>query len=270
MRVVPIQPNVRFGLLSFLRPSFLRSHSLRISKVGFDLPSNFGSLYQVLIVVAKRSAPLLEPLHLKRENLGQNYWQLYLNMEQNSWLLFKVVIVGQNSWVIYRVVNVGQNSWLLYRAQNMGQNSWVIFRVVNVGQNSWLLPRILNVGQNSKLPFGIYPIPKVTFRPTTAFIPQLSKFISNFKLSTSPFTFRYKTLRTAGNKLVVNLAIANFIMHSKSWVLVVNGIAGGPILGELGMIGYRKYLPTPITLMPCICTYFIVISEARYKCSNVD
>ena len=49
------------------------------------------------------------------------------------------------------------------------------------------------------------------------------------------FTVRYKTLRTAGNKLVVNLAIANFIMHSKSWVLIVNGIAGGPILGELGM-----------------------------------
>ena len=46
---------------------------------------------------------------------------------------------------------------------------------------------------------------------------------------------KYKTLRTAGNKLVVNLAIANFIMHAKSWVLIVNGIAGGPILGELGM-----------------------------------
>ena len=49
------------------------------------------------------------------------------------------------------------------------------------------------------------------------------------------YFYRYKTLRTAGNKLVVNLAIANFIMHSKSWVLIVNGIAGGPILGELGM-----------------------------------
>ena len=45
-------------------------------------------------------------------------------------------------------------------------------------------------------------------------------------------------MRTAGNKLVVNLAIANFIMHSKSWVLIVNGIAGGPILGELGMYVY--------------------------------
>ena len=45
---------------------------------------------------------------------------------------------------------------------------------------------------------------------------------------------RHKTLRTPSNKLVINLAIMNFIMHSKSWVLIVNGIYGGPILGELG------------------------------------
>ena len=48
------------------------------------------------------------------------------------------------------------------------------------------------------------------------------------------FLPRHKTLRTPGNKLVINLALANLIMHAKSWVLIVNGFYGGPVLGELG------------------------------------
>lgn len=45
---------------------------------------------------------------------------------------------------------------------------------------------------------------------------------------------RHKTLRTPANKLVINLAVANFIMHGKSWILIVNGIDGGPLLGDWG------------------------------------
>ena len=46
--------------------------------------------------------------------------------------------------------------------------------------------------------------------------------------------FRHKSLRTPGVKLVINLAINNFIMHAKSWVFITNGIYGGPVLGEIG------------------------------------
>ena len=46
--------------------------------------------------------------------------------------------------------------------------------------------------------------------------------------------FRHKTLRTASNKLVINLAFSNAIMHIKSWVIIVNGLHGGPILGDFG------------------------------------
>ena len=45
---------------------------------------------------------------------------------------------------------------------------------------------------------------------------------------------RYKTLRSPANKLVINLALANMLMHSKSWILIVNGLDGGPLLGSLG------------------------------------
>lgn len=45
---------------------------------------------------------------------------------------------------------------------------------------------------------------------------------------------RYKTLRTPANKLVINLALANMLMHGKSWILIVNGIDGGPLLGDVG------------------------------------
>ena len=45
---------------------------------------------------------------------------------------------------------------------------------------------------------------------------------------------RHKTLRTASNKLVINLAFSNAIMHIKSWVIIVNGLHGGPILGDFG------------------------------------
>ena len=46
--------------------------------------------------------------------------------------------------------------------------------------------------------------------------------------------FRHKTLRTSGNKLVINLAFSNMLMHTKSWIIVVNGFAGGPYLGKWG------------------------------------
>ena len=45
---------------------------------------------------------------------------------------------------------------------------------------------------------------------------------------------KHKTLRTSSNKLVVNLTLANALMHIKSWILIVNGFAGGPILGIFG------------------------------------
>ena len=45
---------------------------------------------------------------------------------------------------------------------------------------------------------------------------------------------KHKTLRTSSNKLVVNLTCSNTLMHIKSWIVIVNGIAGGPILGPFG------------------------------------
>ena len=45
---------------------------------------------------------------------------------------------------------------------------------------------------------------------------------------------RFKALRTPSNMLVINLSTANFLMHSKSWVLIVNSIDGGPLLGDIG------------------------------------
>ena len=47
---------------------------------------------------------------------------------------------------------------------------------------------------------------------------------------------KHKTLRTSSNKLVVNLTCSNTLMHIKSWIVIVNGIAGGPILGPFGKI----------------------------------
>ena len=52
------------------------------------------------------------------------------------------------------------------------------------------------------------------------------------------FSPRHKTLRTASNKLVINLAFSNAIMHIKSWVIIVNGLHGGPILGDFGKAYY--------------------------------
>ena len=60
--------------------------------------------------------------------------------------------------------------------------------------------------------------------------------------------FRHKTLRTAANKLVINLAFSNAIMHIKSWVIIVNGFYGGPILGDIGKI-FEMTLP-PKSLLP--------------------
>jgi hypothetical protein len=48
--------------------------------------------------------------------------------------------------------------------------------------------------------------------------------------------FSHSTLRTKGNKLVINLSVANLLMHIKGWVIITNGAYGGPILGEFGNI----------------------------------
>ena len=44
----------------------------------------------------------------------------------------------------------------------------------------------------------------------------------------------YRTLRTGSNKLVMTLTCSNILMHIKSWIIVVNGLAGGPVLGRFG------------------------------------
>ena len=45
---------------------------------------------------------------------------------------------------------------------------------------------------------------------------------------------KFTILRTPSNMLVINLCVANCLMHGKSWVLVVNSIDGGPLLGNFG------------------------------------
>ena len=57
---------------------------------------------------------------------------------------------------------------------------------------------------------------------------------------------KYKTLRTSSNKLVVTLTCSNTLMHIKSWILVVNGLAGGPILGRFGKDFMYFHIISPI------------------------
>lgn len=63
---------------------------------------------------------------------------------------------------------------------------------------------------------------------------------------------RHRTLRTPANKLVINLAVANIIMHGKSWILIVNGIDGGPLLGDLGEYYFTIQLTMKIINGLCI------------------
>ena len=35
---------------------------------------------------------------------------------------------------------------------------------------------------------------------------------------------------------MINLAFSNSLMHTKSWILVTNGFAGGPVVGKWGKI----------------------------------
>ncbi len=46
--------------------------------------------------------------------------------------------------------------------------------------------------------------------------------------------FKHSTLRTTSNKLVINLSFSNMLMHTKSWIIIINGFAGGPYLGGKG------------------------------------
>ena len=65
---------------------------------------------------------------------------------------------------------------------------------------------------------------------------------------------KYKTLRTSSNKLVVTLTCSNTLMHIKSWILVVNGLAGGPILGRFGKDFMQFHIISLIPGVKCFPT----------------
>jgi hypothetical protein len=48
------------------------------------------------------------------------------------------------------------------------------------------------------------------------------------------FVSRHRILRTPTHKLVIYLSISSLTMHLKSWVPIINGIYGGPVLGGFG------------------------------------
>ena len=55
------------------------------------------------------------------------------------------------------------------------------------------------------------------------------------------FICSHKSLRTSGNKLVINLAFSNILMHTKSWIIIINGFAGGPVLGKWGCVSFGGF-----------------------------
>ena len=55
--------------------------------------------------------------------------------------------------------------------------------------------------------------------------PELKRSLSNNRRS---------SLRTPTNKLVLSLIVSDSIMMTKSWILVINAMAGGPIMGNTG------------------------------------
>ena len=65
---------------------------------------------------------------------------------------------------------------------------------------------------------------------------------------------KHKTLRTSSSKLVVNLTLTNSLMHIKSWILVVNGLAGGPILGRFGKDFMQFHIISLIPSVKCFPT----------------
>jgi hypothetical protein len=48
------------------------------------------------------------------------------------------------------------------------------------------------------------------------------------------FFSRQRSLRTPTHKLVIYLSVSSLTMHLKSWIPIVNGFYGGPVLGEFG------------------------------------
>ena len=61
---------------------------------------------------------------------------------------------------------------------------------------------------------------------------------------------------------MINLAFSNAIMHIKSWVIIVNGLHGGPILGDFGK-AYYIYLS--ILRIIVTCQKVATISKIRKK-----
>ncbi|TRY79117.1 hypothetical protein TCAL_09904 [Tigriopus californicus] len=53
-------------------------------------------------------------------------------------------------------------------------------------------------------------------------------------------TSRNPSLQTPTNKLAISLILADFLMMTKTWLLVVNAFAGGPILGTTGCIAFAS------------------------------
>ena len=76
---------------------------------------------------------------------------------------------------------------------------------------------------------------------------------------------RFKTLRTPSNKLVINLSVSNLIMHAKSWILITNGLDGGPLLGDIGKsyffrAFYKLYCDSKDQLVKSTIVAFIKLS----------
>ena len=66
-------------------------------------------------------------------------------------------------------------------------------------------------------------------------------YLKNVKMFQFVVICSHKSLRTSGNKLVINLAFSNILMHTKSWIIIINGFAGGPVLGKWGCVSFGGF-----------------------------
>ena len=93
-------------------------------------------------------------------------------------------------------------------------------------------PSMLEHVPNEVLDFGL---PNHVVTILASFITLFLSLISLFgNLLLIILYSKHSTLRTSSNKLVLNLSFSNSLMHFKSWILIINGFAGGPILGKAG------------------------------------
>ena len=68
-----------------------------------------------------------------------------------------------------------------------------------------------------------------------------------FHYNLSFLLFRHKSLReNPSHKLVISIALFGILKESKSWVNILNGFYGGPIMGK---IGKHLYKPSCIILI---------------------